>query len=141
MLQKSIETGEAFDRFVQMAVSLGANKDILEDYENKLPKAKYIAPIYADKEGYVSQIDTRSVGLGVIMLGGGRVNPDQQINYTTGFTSFCQKGDMVDAKTPLCFIHAEDENKINEVSQMIRQAIVIKEDQISPTPVIIEKIS
>lgn len=141
MLQKSIETGEAFDRFVQMAVSLGANKDILEDYENKLPKAKYIAPIYADKEGYVSQIDTRSVGLGVIMLGGGRVNPDQQINYTTGFTSFCQKGDMVDAKTPLCFIHAEDEDKINEVSQMIRQAIVIKEEQVSPTPVIIEKIS
>jgi thymidine phosphorylase len=141
MLQKSIETGEAFDRFVQMAVSLGANKDILEDYENKLPKAKYIAPIYADKEGYVSQIDTRSVGLGVIMLGGGRINPDQQINYTTGFTSFCQKGDKVDAKTPLCFIHTEDEDKINEVSQMIRQAIIIEDKKVSPTPVIIEKIS
>ena len=32
------------------------------------------------------------------MLGGGRTTPEQKINYTTGFTSFCQIGDKVDEK-------------------------------------------
>ena len=141
LLQKSIDSGYAYERFIKMAISLGANKNILENYENKLPTAKYIKPIFANKEGYISKIDTRSVGLGVIMLGGGRTNPDEQINYTTGFTSFCQIGDKVDTKTPLCFIHAENEEKIKEVSELIYQAIKITDKKPRITPVIIEKIS
>ena len=104
-------------------------------------KAKYIEPIYADKSGYVSAIDTRQVGLGVIMLGGGRTHPAQKINYTTGFTSFCQIGDKVDTQTPLCYIHSEDKEKISSVSKVIREAITIAEEKTKSKPVIIGRIS
>ena len=141
LLQKSIDKGYAFERFVKMAVSLGANKDILEDYENKLPTAKYIEPIYAKTSGYVSKIDTRSIGLGVIMLGGGRTHPEQNINYTTGFTSFCQIGDKIDEKTPLCYIHAENKDKIKEVSNLVKDAITISDKKVKTKSAIIERIS
>ena len=141
MLNQSIEKGYAYEKFIKMAVSLGADAKVLENYETKLPKAKYVKPIFATTEGYIKEIDTRKVGLGVIMLGGGRTSPAESINYTTGFTSFCQIGDKVDAKTPICYIHAEDEDKIKEVSKLILDSVTISERKTKDTPVIIEKIS
>ncbi len=141
MLNKSISSGKAFEIFVKMSASLGADIKYIENYDKMQKKAKYIEPIYADKSGFVSAIDTRQVGLGVIMLGGGRTHPTQKINYTTGFTSFCQIGDKVDAKTPLCYIHSEDKEKISSVSKVIRDAITIIEEKTKSKPVIIGRIS
>ncbi len=140
MLQNAIDKGYAYERFVKMASYLGANTSILEDYCQKLPTAKYIKPIYPKTKGYVSDMDTRKIGLGVIILGGGRTDPYQQINYTTGFSSFCQIGDKVDTKTPLCYVHAEDKDKIKEVSKLIQNAITVKDEKITPQSAIIEKI-
>ena len=141
MLEQTINKGYAFEKFVKMAECLGADISILDNYENKLPKAKYIKPIFSIKEGYVTSMDTRKIGLGVIMLGGGRVNPTQKINYTTGFTSFCQIGDKVDKKTPLCYIHTEDEDKIQEVSKLIIDFIEISDKKVKSSPIIIDKVS
>lgn len=141
MLQKAISSGKAYECFVKMASSLGANISILENYENKQKQAKYIEPLYAEQSGYVSAIDTRKVGLGVIMLGGGRTTPAQKINYTSGFTRFCQIGDKVDTKTPLCFIHAEDETIIPEVKKLLLEAITIEETKPEKTSVILQKIA
>lgn len=140
-LRKSISSGSAYEHFVKMADSLGADVSILEAYDKKQPRAKYTKPIYSNISGYVTNIDTRKIGLGVIMLGGGRTHPDQKINYTTGFTSFCQIGDKIDDKTPLCYIHAEDENIINQVEQTILDAITVSEEKIKEKEVIIDRIS
>lgn len=141
MLNQSIEKGYAYEKFIKMSVSLGADAKVLENYEENLPNAKYVRPIYAKSEGYIKEIDTRKIGLGVIMLGGGRTSPTESINYTTGFTSFCQIGDKIDAKTPLCYIHAEDESKIKEVSKLIVEAVKISDKKTKASSVIIDKIS
>lgn len=141
MLNEAITSGRAYEIFVKMAASLGADIKYIENYNKCQKRAKYIEPIYANKSGYISAIDTRQVGLGVIMLGGGRTHPAQKINYTTGFTSFCQIGDKVDKKTPLCYIYSEDKDIISSVSKVIREAITISEDKPKNKSVIIGKIS
>ena len=139
-LQKSISSGAAYEKFIKMSAHLGADKSILDNLNKHLPYAQHIEPIYAQKEGYVSAIDTRKVGLGVIILGGGRTLPTQKINYITGFTSFCQIGDKVDTKTPLCYVHAEDKDKIPEVKKLLNEAITITPEKPQLTPTIIQKI-
>ena len=140
-LRHTISSGLAYEHFVKMATLLGADSKILENFATLKPKAPYVEPIYPTTSGYVTAIDTRQVGLGVIMLGGGRTHPEQKINYTTGFTSFCQIGDKVDAKTPLCYIHAEDKDKIKEVAEFVRQAITVADTKSAPSPVILRKIA
>lgn len=140
-LRHTITSGLAYEHFVKMATLLGADSKILENFATLKPKAPYVEPIYPTTSGYVTAIDTRQVGLGVIMLGGGRTHPEQKINYTTGFTSFCQIGDKVDAKTPLCYIHAEDKDKVKEVAEFVRQAITIADTKPAPSPVILRKIA
>ena len=141
MLNETITSGRAYEIFVKMATSLGADTKYIENYNKCQKRAKYIEPIYANKSGYISAIDTRQIGLGVIMLGGGRTHPAQKINYTTGFTSFCQIGDKVDKKTPLCYIHSEDKDIMPSVSKVIRDAITISEEKPKNKSVIIGKIS
>lgn len=140
-LRRTITSGLAYEKFVKMAAALGADTSVVEKYEEKQPKAKYIKPIYALKSGYVSLMDTRQIGLGVIMLGGGRTTPTQKINHTTGFTSFCQIGDKVDTKTPLCYVHAEDKEVIDEVTTLIQRAVSISSEKPELYPTIIRKIT
>lgn len=140
-LHQAVSSGRAYEHFIKMAVMLGAEADKLEHFADKAPAAAFIKPVYPATAGYVTAIDTRQVGLGVIILGGGRAHPMQQINYTTGFSSFCQIGDKVDSTTPLCYVHAEDESVISEVEKLIRTAVVVSERKPEPRPVIIRKIA
>lgn len=140
MLRQSIATGAAYERFMQMAAELGADMSIAEAFADKRRKATYVEPVFADETGYIAGIDTRKVGLGVIMLGGGRTRPEQNVNHTTGFTSFCQIGDKVDSQTPLCFIHAEDKEALPEVAALLKQAVSLSDTKPEQTPVILQKI-
>lgn len=140
MLRQSIATGAAYERFTQMAAELGADMSIAEAFADKRRKAPYVEPVFAAETGYIAGIDTRKVGLGVIMLGGGRTRPEQNVNHTTGFTSFCQIGDKVDSQTPLCFIHAEDKNALPEVAALLKQAVSLSDTKPEQTPVILQKI-
>ena len=141
MLRKSISSGNAYEKFIKMSISLGADSSFVSDFNNNSPQAKYIEPIYANKEGYISSIDTRKVGLTVIMMGGGRTIPTQAINYTTGFDSFCQVGDKVDIKTPICYVHSEDKDILPEIKKVINDAVQITETKPQLSSVILSKIS
>ncbi len=141
MLRKSISSGLAYEKFIKMAISLGATPSYIEDFENKSIPAKFVEPIYAQTSGYISSIDTRKVGLAVIMMGGGRTTPNQSINYTTGFDKFVQIGDKVDDKTPICYVHSEDKDIISEIKKVIIDAVVISEYKPKQTSVILNKIS
>lgn len=139
-LRASISSGKAYEKFMQMASFLGADTEIIEDFASRGPKAMYTEPVFATKEGYISEIDTRKVGLGVIMLGGGRTRPEQKINHSTGFTEFCQITDKVDKQTPLCFIHADDKEITKAVAKQIRSAITIAPEKPKKSSVILKKI-
>ena len=139
-LRTTIRTGKAYEKFIQMAVSLGADSKIIENFTQNGPKAPYVEAVYAPNDGYVAKIDTRKVGLGTIMLGGGRTIPQQQINYTTGFTEFCQIGDKVDKKTPLCYIHAENKEDIKAVTAQIKKAVIIQQEKPEKKSLILQKI-
>ncbi len=140
-LRRVVASGAAYEKFEKMAALLGADTRILENFDLLRPRAAYIEPVYPETSGYISAMDTRQIGLGIIMLGGGRTRPDQKINYTTGFSKFCRIGDKVSPKTPLCYIHAEDKTAISEVAALIRRAITIAPEKPEISPVILRKIA
>ena len=140
-LRKVLSSGAAYEKFVQMSAMLGADISVLENYQKKQSRAPYVEPIYPLKNGYISSMDTRKIGVSVIMLGGGRTTPNQKINYTTGYTDFCQIGDKADIKKPLCYVHAEDKSKIAEVTKVIQESITIIDVKPEETPTIIYAIS
>ena len=105
-LQKVLDSGKALEIFAKMVAALGGPTDFCERPLHYLPRAAIVCPVYPENPGYVTAMNTRDIGLSIIELKGGRVRPDQKLDYATGYSRFCQIGDLVDDSTPLAVVHA-----------------------------------
>jgi len=140
-LQQALDSGKAAEKFAQMVSCLGGPADLIENPEKHMPKAPIIRPVYAEESGYVSAMDVRKIGETVIVLGGQRKTPDQQIDFAVGFTDFVQIGEKTDANTPIAMIHANSEETFAEAEKMLRSTIRVSDTQPVKEPVIYETVA
>ncbi len=140
-LEKVLKSGQALEKFQQMVTALGGPKDFIQKTEKYLPQTKIIRPIFAKGEGYVKAMETRNIGLSLIGLKGGRIRPDQKLDYATGFSEFCQIGDYVSKDKPLAFVHAQTEADALRAEEEIRAAVKLDDKELkAPHSAIIKKI-
>ena len=140
MLEKSLSSGAALEKFAQMIKALGGASNFTDNMDKYLPKAKIIKPIFAKKSGYVKSMNTRNIGLALIELKGGRTHHNQKLDYSTGFCNFCQIGDFVDNEKPLCFVHANSEDGFENAQTKLLSNIEISKNQPTLNKVIYEVI-
>ena len=86
-------------------------------------------------------MNTRGIGLSIIEMKGGRVTPEQKLDYATGYSDFCQIGDFVDPQKPLAIIHAQTEEQYQRSAENIKKLITISDKKPAPSRCIIKKIS
>ena len=79
LIKEKLTSKEAYNKFVEM---IEAQHGILELKDEKL----YETEISIDKEGYITSIDTLTLGNLLVDLKGGRKTKEDQINYNVGFT-------------------------------------------------------
>jgi thymidine phosphorylase len=140
MLQKTLDGGEAAERFQRMVSALGGPSDFIERASHHLPQPPVVKPVLAAKSGKVAGIATRELGIAVIELGGGRRTASDKIDHAVGLTQLAGKGAALAKGDPLCIIHARD-----DASWQRAAAIVSKSYQLGPAkrrgPAIIERIA
>lgn len=125
----ALNSGKAAEVFSKMVTSLGGPSDFLENSGKYLQKAPYIKDVYLDKEGYISQFDTKKIGMAIVALGGGRTNPKDSIDHSVGITNIVELGDKIDPKIPLATIHAKSENDYLIAKQILEENISIEGDK------------
>jgi thymidine phosphorylase len=131
VLEKSLESGAAAERFARMVVELGGPADLLETPAQYLAAAPVQIEVYPSEAGFVDGIDTRALGLAVITLGGGRRVPQDTIDHRVGLTDLAGKGAAVDPTVPLCTVHAKDTVDADAAISMVRAAYSVGE---APVP-------
>lgn len=140
-LQKVLNSGKALEIFAKMVAALGGPTDFCERPLHYLPRAAIVRPVYPENPGYVTAMNTRDIGLSIIELKGGRVRPDQKLDYATGYSRFCQIGDLVDDSTPLAVVHAQTEDEYKHAAAALRKHIKVSAAHPLAHSSIIEKIS
>ncbi|MBV8848389.1 MAG: thymidine phosphorylase, partial [Methylobacteriaceae bacterium] len=73
-------------------------------------------------------IDTRALGLAVIVLGGGRSAPGAAIDLIVGLSDLAGLSDEVGPERPLCRVHARRESDAEAASALIQRAYTIGEE-------------
>ncbi|VFT71234.1 thymidine phosphorylase [Escherichia coli] len=106
-LQAVLDNGKAAEVFGRMVAAQKGPTDFVENYAKYLPTAMLTKAVYADTEGFVSEMDTRALGMAVVAMGGGRRQASDTIDYSVGFTDMARLGDQVDGQRPLAVIHAK----------------------------------
>lgn len=140
VLQKTLDKGEAAERFQRMVTALGGPADFVERAEHHLPHASIIKPVTATKCGKVAAIATRDLGLAVIELGGGRRVATDKIDHAVGLTRLAGKGQALGKGEPLAIIHARTEAAWEKAAAMVRKAYVLGTAK-RRGPVIIERVT
>jgi thymidine phosphorylase len=124
-LQRALDSGDAADRFSRMVAAMGGPRDLLERADRHLEMAPVTQAVFANEAGVVTGIDTRSVGLAVVVLGGGRTRPQDPIDHGVGLTQLAAIGDAVGVggdHRPLAVVHARSTDQVEAAAREIRAA-------------------
>ncbi len=135
-LQGCLDSGAAAERFSKMVHLLGGPSDLLEKSETYLASAPIVVALKAERPGYVASFDTRTLGLAVVALGGGRLRSDQIIDPAVGFTDIVELGAKVSKGDTLLVIHARTADSAALASSMAAKAMTIG-DRAQGDPVLI----
>ena len=100
---------------------------------SKLPTAPFSKTLKASRSGFISAIQTETIGLALIELGAGRKTTNDHIDPTAGVEMLVRIGDELSAGAPLCRIFANSDSTFATVERLLVRAIEI--DEIPPEPI------
>ena len=101
-----------------MVVAQGGDPRVIDDY-TVMPQAKYQIPYRAKRDGILSKLSADEVGTASMLLGGGRQQADDQLDYSVGIELHHKLGDRVKAGDPLLTIYS-NQQKIPAVEKELR---------------------
>ncbi len=117
-----------------MVAALGGPADVIE--RSVIAPSPFAAPVYADRAGYLSEVDVRAVGMAVIALGGGRARIDDQIDVRVGFSGIAPLGARVGPQEPMAFVHAATKDSAEAAMKALQLACTIADTPPKPGKVI-----
>jgi len=126
-VRDAITSGRAAEKFDQMVAALGGPSNFIESYNDHLPVAPVVKPVFAETAGILSAVDAHEIGNAIIELGGGRRILGEALDLSVGFTDVAHIGEAVDSQTPLAVIHASTVEQADVAAQMIRHACEVSE--------------
>lgn len=128
----ALESGRAAEIFAKMVAGMGGPIDFMQRSRHYLAHAPIIKPVFPETSGQITAIDTRTLGLCVVELGGGRTNAQASINPAVGLSLIMQQGQWCAPDTPLLHLHAADETTWEKVAHQIRKAFTISDINMMP---------
>jgi thymidine phosphorylase len=139
-VEESLSSGKAAEVFAKMVSTLGGPIDLIENPTKYLAKANVIQPIYPKQAGFITQMDSRMIGMAVVELGGGRKLSTDKIDFSVGFSDFCHIGDKVEVDKPMAYVHANTQEQAANAANNILENIEVSVDKLASPIVIIEKV-
>jgi pyrimidine-nucleoside phosphorylase len=139
-LEKAIATGRAAEQFKRIIEAQGGNPDVVDD-PAILPQAAECELYAAPRRGFIARVEPKTIGRGIVEMGGGRTKIDDVVDPTVGFVITARAGDWVEAGEPLATIFASTRTGIESGRQTLRNSIRIADEADPPLPLISHRIT
>lgn len=132
--------GQAWSSFVAMVRSQGGDPALVEHPE-RLPTARSVVPLKADRAGWVERIECEEVGLAAMMLGAGRETKESVIDPAVGFHLNRKVGDRVEAGDVLADVHVDPARDNARGIQRLHDAFRLSDRPVQAQPLILDIVS
>jgi pyrimidine-nucleoside phosphorylase len=119
LAKQAIASGCAREKFRQI-IRLQGGDDAVIDNPKRLPQAKHTMEFKASQSGFVSSMDCERIGTASVVLGGGREKKEDNVDPAVGLILHKKVGDEVSAGEPLCTVHYNSDQRLEEAVQMLR---------------------
>jgi pyrimidine-nucleoside phosphorylase len=133
LAEKAIADGSAFEKFRVLVEVQGGDVSYVDDV-SKFPRAKFVEVVNAPRNGFISQVQARSVGEASVTLGAGRAKKSDDVDHAVGFIIHKKVGDQVQQGEPLFTVHANDKAKLAEAREVVLAAHSFSDTVVPPLP-------
>ena len=124
LARRQIDNGQGFEKFKEMAAAQGGDTAVLDDTE-KFAKAAVEFPVPAEKDGFITAMDTEKCGIASVELGAGREKKGDPIDYSAGIVLKKKTGDRVEKGEPIACFYAADAEKCKSAARLFEGAVTI----------------
>lgn len=124
MAERTLQDGTAFVKCCQMFAAQGGDVEMVKD-PDKLRKAAYSYKITARENGYIVKNDVEKIGNASVLLGAGRIQKEDTIDFAAGIVMHKKLGDMVRSGDTICTFYADDPVLFAAAEEMYRGGLVI----------------
>ena len=139
LAEKALASGSALAKFRQMVEAQGGEPNVVDDY-GIMGVAQHRKAVIAKSAGFITSIDTVELGMATVLLGGGRLAKEDEIDPTVGLEVFKRIGDPVNPGDPIVEIHYNDDKRLPDAMRMIENACVIGDTKPASLPLVYEVI-
>lgn len=129
MLRTTITEKTAFDKIAQWVERQNGNPDAVKDY-SLLPQASIVYEYRSQESGYVSEIQCEQIGVSAMVLGGGRITKESQIDLSVGIVLKKKIGDYVEKGDVLAVFYANDEAKLQDSIHKFEKAYNFTDNEV-----------
>jgi pyrimidine-nucleoside phosphorylase len=133
MAEKSIADGSALEKLRVLVQAQGGDVSFIDD-PSRFPKAEFVEVVMSPRNGYLSEVQARSVGEAAVTLGAGRAKKSDPVDHAVGFVIHHKVGDKLEAGEPLFTIYANDEDKLTEAREAVLAAHLFNENPVKKLP-------
>ncbi len=133
MAEEALDSGKALLRFRDLVRAQGGDVRYVDE-PSRFPNAKWIRGVRSPQSGYLTEINARDAGETSVLLGGGRAQKGDPIDYTVGLVLERKVGDPVKAGDLLFTVHANDEEKMEEAIHNMLNAHQWSDEPVKPLP-------
>ena len=116
-----IESGKALEKLKELIEKQGGDTRVINDY-SLFKKAKIKVDVVSKNEGYISRINTLTIGRASMILGAGRETKLSIIDHSAGIILNKKTGDKVGKGEVLATLYTDKEEELEQAKKVLEEA-------------------
>ena len=133
-LESAISDGSALEKFKQMVTAHGGS--LRSSDETSVHEPKFRKKIFAEKEGFITGMNTLELGIAVTRLGGGRHQIENKLDFTSGICLYKKKGNKINKGEEIAEVFCSDEKELEIGSKIVKKTFRIDNKNSYKSPLI-----
>lgn len=140
LAEEAVASGRAFEKLKAMTAAQGGDIAVLED-TGKFAKAPIRHEVRAVRGGYITHMDTEQCGIASVVLGAGRANKEDIIDYSAGILLRKKVGEAVSQGDVLAELFTSKGNSVAEAERLLAGAISISDAKPAPEKLVYARVT
>ncbi len=123
-LEKRLKDGTAWKKFISLVYAQDGDATVLENLLDE-HKAPIVHPLKSKTAGTIKKMDAESIGRASVMLGGGRQQSEDKIDFAVGISGLKKIGEKIDKDEPVMMVHARSKPALQSVLPVLEAAFAV----------------
>lgn len=133
--EAALNCGKAYETMRQWITAQGGEAAVLDDTERFFCPA-VVKEVYADRSGYIVQMDAQKVGEASVLLGAGRAQKDDAIDHEAGIRLRKKTGDYAETGEPIAVLYTNRRDTLPAAETLLKSAYVWSDTATEQPPLI-----